>query len=121
METQAQEKFVLSAFVDILQGFKMEPDQPAEVKGEEPKPVGFYERLVDLPVVNETLTQTTAIYNTVKNQNSLTQYACSTGENVVKRVADAAYTVGTPIADVALKAAKPLVGDPGIYTVFTYS
>ena len=95
----------------------MQSDHSDDVQGDETKSAGFYERLVALPVVTEAINQTTAVYNTVKSKHPLAEYACSTGENVVKRVADTAYSVGTPIADVALKAAKPLVGDPGMFNL----
>lgn len=86
-----------------------------QVQVEENNGVGFYERLTALPVVSEAISQTGAIYNAVKSRNGLTQYACDTGESVVKRVTETAYNVGTPIAGMALKVAEPYVGNPGLY------
>ncbi|CAB4026236.1 Hypothetical predicted protein [Paramuricea clavata] len=83
-----------------------------QVQVEENNAVGFYERLTALPVVSEAINQTGAIYNAVKGHNGLTQYACDTGESVVKRVTATAYTVGTPIAGLAMKVAEPYVGNP---------
>jgi hypothetical protein len=83
---------------------------------EENNGVGFYERLTALPLVSEAINQTGVIYNAVKGHNGLTQYACDTGESVVKRVTTTAYSVGTPIADMALKVAEPYVGNPGLYS-----
>ena len=89
-----------------------------QVQVEEKNAVGFYERLTALPVVSEAINQTGAIYNAVKGHNGLTQYACDTGESVVKRVTATAYTVGTPIAGLAMKVAEPYVGNPGQYFTF---
>jgi hypothetical protein len=90
-----------------------------QVQVEENNTGGFYERLTALPVVSEAINQTGAIYNAVKGHNNLTQYACDTGESVVKKVTTTAYSVGTPIAGMALKVAEPYVGNPGLYfTIF---
>ena len=87
--------------------------EPVQV--EENNSAGFYERFTALPVVNEAINQTGAIYNAVKGRNGLTQYACDTGESVVKKVTSTAYNVGSPIAGMALKIAEPYVGnDPGL-------
>lgn len=84
-----------------------------EVNLDEDKIGGFYERFVALPLITEAISTTAAVYNSVKNVHPLTQYACDTGESVVKKVSETAYNVGTPIAGMALNAAKPLVGNPG--------
>lgn len=87
--------------------------EEVQIEGENTS--GFYERFTALPLVNEAITQTEAIYNAVKGHNGLTQYACNTGESVVKQVTKTACSVGTPIADLALKVAEPYVGNPGLY------
>lgn len=84
-----------------------------EVMLDENRTGGFYERLVALPLVTEAMNTTAAVYSSVKNVHPLAQYACDTGESVVKKVTETAYNVGTPIAGMALNVAKPLVGNPG--------
>lgn len=92
-----------------------------EVPVEENNEVGFCERFWALPVVSEAVNQTEAIYNAVKTRNALTQYACDTGESVVKSVTKTAYNVSSPIAGAALKVAEPYVGNPGLYfTIFLF-
>jgi len=70
----------------------------------------FKDRLEDMPAYNMTVNGLSAIYSSLKGNEYLTNYF-NTAENVAGSITSAAKPVVLAATDVALKVAKPVVGE----------
>lgn len=98
---------------------QVEQNNQVPTPGEEEELKTFKDRLQDMPAYNMTVNGIQSMYDSLKGYETLSGYI-NTAENVAETLTNAAKPVVVAATNMALKVAKPVVGEASGKTCFLF-